>query len=738
VIERIRRYVDARRAAGVLLILMLLALRYWDPRPIEELRLRAFDFYQVLHPRPVTARPVVIVDIDEKSLATYGQWPWPRPLIADLVARLQDMQSVVIGFDVVFPEPDRSSPDQAVKNFRGIDEQTRERLLELPSGDEVFAAAIGQGRVVLGQSGLPSSSAQQFDASALPQTGFAVLGPDPSAFLMAYPGHLRNLPVLEKAAAGRGLFTANPEPDGIMRRVPLVMRAAGDMVPALSLEMLRVATQYPSILVRADDAGINSVAVPGLELPTDENGRVWMYFNKHDPARYVPVKDVLEGNVPPDRFAGRLVLIGTSAVGLLDVKTTPLDRVFPGVEIHAQLLEAALTGTMLLTPNYSIAIELALALFFGAIIIVLAPMVSALPLLLTSVFAALTTLAGSWVMFQWFAQLLDATFPVLSIGSLYLSLALIGYFREQADRRRIRTAFGQYLSPHLVEQLAKSRDKLKLGGEERQMTVLFSDVRGFTTIAEMYRNEPDGLTRLMNRFLTPVSDAILERQGTIDKYMGDAVMAFWNAPLNDDQHELHAAAASLEVLSRVRQLNEQRKQEASAEGKEFVPIKMGIGVNTGRCIVGNMGSDQRFQYTVMGDTVNLASRLEGQTKAYGIATLIGSATAARIADQFAVVEVDWIRVKGKAEAERVFTIVGDDMVARSPDFQAARQTFATVLELYRKRDWPAALQMIDSSADALKTFGLGDLLALYQTRVRDFMQTPPPPDWDGVYVAETK
>jgi adenylate cyclase len=735
-LRSLARALASRRTFGLVLLALLLPLRIWDPHALEELRLRSFDLYQNIEPRSSDLHPVVIVDIDESSVSALGQWPWPRTVLADLLTRLYEMQAVAVGFDVVFPEPDRASPGQAVKHFRNIDQGTRELLAHLPSNDELFAQAIGEGKVVLGQSG--THSANTGSTGQRPETGVATIGPDPKPFLIGYPHLLRNLPELEQAAAGRGLFSIRPERDGIVRRVPIVMKAEGKIVPALTLDMLRVVTESGAILIRTDEAGVRTVAVPGLELPTDQNGRIWVHFGPHDSARFVSAKDVVEGKAAPDRFSGKLVLLGTSAIGLSDIKTTPVSAAIPGVEVHAQLLESALTGALLSAPNYAIAVEMLGALVAGTVLALVAPFASALTLFAIAAVAATAFVFGSWIAFSRWQMLLDVTFPLTVLLASYMSLVLIGYFREQMDRRRIRYAFGQYLSPTLVERLAKSPQQLVLGGEERVMTVLFSDVRGFTTISEAYKDDPQGLTRLMNRFLTPVTNAIIARNGTIDKYIGDAVMAFWNAPLDDESHERDACHAALDMLERVEALNHEREREASAGGTQFVPIKIGIGINTGRCTVGNMGSDLRFQYTVMGDSVNLASRLEGQTKSYGLSLIIGARTASALLDQFALLEIDCIRVKGKTEPEVIYTLVGREDVAKSPELGALREHWSALLVCYRKQDWTGAVQMLERCRADCERFDLLGLLETYADRIARLERNPPGAGWDGVFIAETK
>ena len=735
-LSRLARNFGLARGLALILLIALAALRVADPIPIQELRIRVFDLFQMLHPREATQRPVVIVDIDEKSLKAVGQWPWLRTRLADLITRLTQMGALVVAFDIVFAEPDRMSPDIAAETFRDIDEPTRTKLRALPSNDAVLADAMRRSHIVLGESGLPFVVAQP-EGAQLP-VGLATMGGDPRPFLLNFPGLLRNVPVLEQAASGRGLFTIRAERDGIVRRVPIVMQAQGTVMPSLTLDMLRVVSGSNTVLIRSDDAGVKSAAVPGFVIPTDRNGQLWIHFAPHDTARYVSAADVLDGRAPADRFARRLVLIGTSAVGLLDSKTTPTDPVMPGVEVHAQLLENVLTQSVLSSPNYAIGVELCAALLLGAVIIWLAPILGPALLLAFGVAIVAITIGASWYFYVHNRLLLDFTYPLLSSVLVYLTLVFSNYISEQAQRRRIRSAFGQYLSPALVEQLAHSPDKLVLGGEEREMSILFSDVRGFTTISELYKDDPQGLTSLMNSFLTPLTNAIIDHKGTIDKYMGDAIMAFWNAPLDDALHEYHACEAALEMLHRVETLNRQREQQASETGQRFIPIKVGVGINTGRCVVGNMGSDLRFNYSVLGDPVNLASRLEGQSKNYGVPIIIGSKTASGLRGKFAVLELDRITVKGKTEPESVFTILGRTDVADSDRFGRLEHNVGSMLARFRQQDFTGAAESIARCRETDDVFGLGALFDLYTERIRLFEKSPPPRDWNGVFVLETK
>lgn len=731
-----KRRVGYARLACFALLIGFAALRVFDPAPIEELRVRTFDTFQVIDPRVKTARPVTIVDIDEKSLAKLGQFPWPRTRIADLITNLTRLGAVVIAFDIVFSEPDRLNPDAAADTFRNLDEETRAKLRALPSNDQILADAMRQSRVVLGESGLPYVIAEL--DNSLPVTGLAMRGEEPQRFLFEFPGLLRNVPVLEHAAAGRGLFTIKPERDGIVRRVPMIMQAQGTTMPSLTFEMLRVATGAGTILIKAEKAGVQSVGVRGFEIPTDHNGQLWVHFAHHDPDIYVSAVDVLEGRVPQDKIAQKLILIGTSATGLYDLKTTPVSPAMPGVEIHAQVLESALTGAVVSQPTYGIVIEFLTAILFGFLVIAFAPRFGPISLVaLGALFA--TLLAGtSWYFYTRHRLLVDFTYPLMSTTSIYLTLIFTSFVREQKQRRQIRSAFGQYLSPALVEQLALSPERLVLGGEEREMTIMFSDVRGFTTISESYKHDPQGLTALMNRFLTPLTNAILARKGTIDKYMGDAIMAFWNAPLDDKEHEINACEAAVDMLERIDELNKLREQEAEEGGHAYIPLNVGVGLNTGVCVVGNMGSDLRFDYSVLGDSVNLASRLEGQSKEYGFPIIVGSRTALAVKDKFAILELDFIMVKGKKEPEVIYAIAGRADTAQSGRFQRLRNLTIEMLACYRGRDWEGALMTIERGRKTDDANSLELLYDLYEARIRGYQKDPPPEDWNGAFALLTK
>lgn len=724
------------RLFGLAVLAGALVLRAWDPMPLQLARLKVFDFYQLTKPRLPTARPVVIVDIDEASLNSLGQWPWPRSLLAKLVDRITAAEAVVIGFDVVFPEPDRSSPELLADEFPGLSVSAREELKQQPSHDQILSQSITHSRVVLGQSAYnPYKGIQRIHD--IPRAPFATIGGDPGPYLMRFPQLLANIPELEKSAAGRGMFTIKPDPDGVVRRVPMVLIAHDTIVPSLTLDMLRVAAGEKAFLVRVGPGGVENIVIGGLQVPTDASAQVWVYFAPHDPARFVSARDVISG-AAAGQLAGKLVLVGSSASGLLDLKATPIQAAMPGVEVHAQVLENVLTQSTLSRPTYALGIEFFVAAFVALAIITFIPVLGAKSVSLTGAGIAALLMGVAWYLFSTRGYLFDVAYPLVTSVAVLTVMVFTNYFREEAQRRQIRSAFAHYLSPDLVEQLAKDPDRLVLGGETRELTIMFSDVRAFTSIAESYKGDPQGLTRLMNRFLTPLSNAIIEKRGTIDKYMGDAIMAFWNAPLDDNKHARHACEAALSMLERLEALNAERKQEAKESNQAFIPLKIGIGINTGEGVVGNMGTELRFDYSVLGDSVNLASRLEGQSKSYGVTIILGSRTAALVGRDFALLELDVIRVKGKTEPEVIYALLGTKELAAEPHFIELRDRVSQMIAAYRQQNWSKALTVLTSCRQNVNGLDIAAFCDFYEARIGEFKINPPPPGWDGIATLQTK
>ena len=731
------------RWIALLMLIGFVALRVVDPYPVQFLRVKIFDIYQQMKPREVSIRPVTIIDLDEKSLAEIGQWPWPRTVLAQMVSNLMQMGAGLVAFDVVFAEPDRLNPQNIAESLVGLDEEMQGKLRKLPSNDEVFGQIIRKSRVVLGQANYWDDLPEKDDPPVRQSVAVRKLSKaarNPQDFLPPVISMIRNVPELEKNASGHGFFSLAPEPDGVVRRVPTFFNYQGKLFPSLSLEMLRVATNRRTVLVRTNEAGVDSVAIAkGLDIKTDEKGRVWPYFSKTDKKKYVSARDVLAGTVDPALIKGKLTIVGTSAVGLLDIRSTPVDRIIPGVEVHAQMIETILKKEFLARPNHFLGMEIVGLIVVGILMIWLVPVVGAKWTLGLFLVAAGGAAGSSWYMFTEQQLLLDVGFGIIVVLLLYTTLTYSGYASEEAQRRQVRSAFSQYLSPALVEQLAEDPTQLTLGGEMRDMTLLFCDVRGFTTISESFGDDAQGLTNLINTFLTPMTDVILARKGTIDKYMGDCIMAFWNAPLPDEEHAKNACRSALAMMDAVHGVNDRLEAEAKEQGRRHVPIRVGIGLNSGECCVGNMGSEQRFDYSVLGDNVNLASRLEGQSKGYAVDVVIGENTNKDV-EGFATLELDLIKVKGKTEAVRIFTLQGLEELNQSSAFQTLKETHNKMLAAYRGQKWGEARDLLaacrqQGEAAGLKLDGFYDL---YAGRIEEYAANPPGEDWDGVFVATTK
>jgi adenylate cyclase len=740
-----------RRATRLIYIAFICALiggavllRYADPFFVNALRLIAFDNFQRINPEPYDPNlPIRIVDIDEKSLSLIGQWPWPRTTVRDLLLELTSKGAAAVAFDVLFAEPDRTSLESIVKRLPAAQaDAISAAMAGQPSNDELFAAALKETpsvlSVVLGDGA---------DTTVQAKAGFAFAGDDPRPFLMEFKGASRNLPEFENAARGIGAFNWVADRDQIVRRVALMFRLDQTFVPSLAAEALRIAQGANTYVLKASNAsgetafgqstGLNHIRIGDVEIPTDAGGGVYLKFRHFNKAAYIPAWKVLAGEVSQQDIEGRIILVGTSAPGLLDLRATPVDAAVPGIDIHAQLLEHLLTGKFLERPDYALALEEFVILVLGIMLAFFLPRVSAKTSAAIGFLTIALVLMGGWAAFQYWRVFIDPSYPALVLGSMTTIITFYTYHSVEAQRSQIRHAFGQYLSPALVEQLAQSPEKLVLGGEEREMTILMSDVRGFTSISESYKDDPQGLTSLMNRLLTPLTNTIVSHEGTIDKYIGDAIMGFWNAPLSVPDHELKACAAALDMIDRLEALNRERQQEAH-DGRPFLPFRIGIGINTGRCVVGNLGSDLRFNYSVLGDPVNVAARLEGQTKFYGVPIIIGSRTGEKAKEKFAILEVDLITVKGKTEPQTIYALLGRKEIADDTHFQELRKLWSTMLYCYRSRDWEGALEAIELCRSAEHNFGIAGLLDLFGTRIRAFRESAPPADWTGIFVAETK
>ena len=766
-------------------------VRIADPEIVEVLRLKYFDVLQKKFPRSTDGQTYsVIVDIDEKSLREIGQWPWPRTVLADLFKKSKESGMLVLGLDVLFAEKDRTSPDLISQDLEKRNPKIAKLLSELPSNEFLATEAMNDFPVVIGHSGLDvRGDANRNDINDSSVKVFVGKGKNPKEWLISYPGLLANVTEFEKAASGSGTVSVAQEPDGIIRRVPLISNVAGEIRPTLGLDMIRVAFQGNSIATRTGLTGIKEIiiqtkAIGNAAIPTDENGRVWIYYGDSDAGKvkegksryYVSAVDIIKGRVGKDRLQGKLGILGTSATGLKDIRPTPVDERMPGVEIHANLIDTVISAILYYTSTknsekvykealkkglseeeaiieknkvkisgspflksganmkfYEALFTILLALFITVSALRFGPIVN-ISLLVTIISSAFYI---SVRLFTEHKTLFDPTFAGVTTFVIYFSNTFANYLRDANEKKQIRGAFSQYLSPALVEQLAEDPDKLVLGGETKKMTFLFCDVRGFTTISEAFKSDPQGLTKLINRFLTPLTNEIINKNGTIDKYMGDCIMAFWNAPIDVDKHEQVSCEAALSMHKALKELNDIREQEAKSENKDFLELKIGIGLNTGGCVVGNMGSDQRFDYSVLGDAVNLASRLEGQSKGYGVKTVIGQETNDAVKDTFATLQLDMLAVKGKKEAVSIFCLLGDPSFKNSVDFKNLEKKHTNVLNHYFNQNWKDAIEEMTQAKTLCKNL-MKDYYEMMTERINEYKKHPPPKDWDGVFVATSK
>ncbi len=630
---------------GLAVILCLTLFRAADPYALVVAREATFDTFQQWRPREAPADlPIRIIDIDEASLAELGQWPWPRSTMATMARRLTEMGAAAIAFDLLFSEPDRLSP--AAVTGAGADY------------DADFAQALAAGPNVLSV----AQSRRAPDTSLAPKSGLAMTGTDPLASLPELGGAAQPLPILAEAAPGLGVASLDQDGAGVARRLPMLWRNGDTVLPTLSAESLRLAMGVSTLVVIGDSAGAGTVEqlrIGDFSVPTGPTGDMWLYY-RHLPAEmYVSARDLMaqdyESLAP--LVAGQIVLVGASASGLLDIRASALGVAVPGVSIHAQALEQMLTATFLQRADWVGGLEMAVFALAGLLITLAVIFTGPIVGLVVSVMIGALLVTTSWWAFSVPRLLIDPSFALLGALLLYASMAFFRFAITDADRRRIRRAFAHYVEPSLLTRIEADSRLLRLGGDVRDLTVMFSDVRNFSALAE--RTEPSALVAILNRLFAALGAAIVSQQGTIDKFMGDAIMAFWNAPVDVDRHADRACRAALAMRDALERLNASERE----------PIAIGIGIATGPALVGNMGFEQRFDYSCIGDTVNVASRIEGMCRFVGHDILATTATT-EAAPDLAWLPAGAVALKGMSEREPIYLLVGDDTMARSPAFGA--------------------------------------------------------------------
>jgi adenylate cyclase len=715
-----------------------------------------FDSYQRLSPRVYDpASPVRIIDIDDESLQRYGrQWPWPRSQLAAFVDFLKAHGALAIAFDFLFAESDQMAIGELIRD------QPRERALALIAQeldkngtyDQALAHSFNNAPVVLGAVLINSSSQARIDrvegeapAPLQIKGGFAHAGDDPLLFLHGFDTAVAPIKVLSDRAEGIGALNWVPDHDRVIRQVPLLFGLKDKIVPSLAAETLRLAQEAgASYFIKSSNAsgetafgaqtGIVAVRIGGLIINTQPQGDVRIRFTPHDARRFIPAWKLISNAVDPAEIQDKIIFIGSSAAALGDMVTTPLDASVPGIEMHAQLLEHIIDGLSLVRPDIADGIEMLAMVVLSLILAFVLPFLSSLLAAAIGGLGVAAMIGASWWAFTQKGILIDPVFPSLGAGAVFLTGVLALYGLKQSQERFVREAFGRYVSPDVVHQLAENPERLILGGENRELTVLFCDLRSFTTLSESF--DAHGLTRFLNEYLSPLTDVAIARKGTIDKYIGDAIMAFWNAPLDDPQHARNAALAALAMRAELGKLNERWQERAKEEGKSFPVVRFGVGLNTGVCCVGNLGSTLKFNYSCIGDNVNVASRLEGATKFFGVDIVANGATRNEAPD-LAWLEVDQVLVKGKTVPIGVHMLVGDENVAKSEAFRVHASLHDEMLAAFRARAFAKAVALA-GKAGAVAPEEIRNIYGFYRDRFGEYVAAPPGEGWSPVLKLEEK
>jgi adenylate cyclase len=666
----------------------LMFVYVWNPSAIEILQLKTFD-YLITSLDTKQSEEIVFVEFDEKSVQNFGQWPFDRRDIARTLEKLRAAEAGPIIIPVLFSEKDRAG------------------------GDDALTKSLGIGGMVISQT--PTTQLRSPDAA---RRGFAAIGDDPKPWIYSWSGAVAPLGAFAEASDGVGLLASLPERDGVVRRLPMLARIGDALYPSLVLETLRVAAGDPSYQIKSSEAGVEFVRIPAFPpIATDERGRIWLSWNN--------TFTKISATEIDETVKNKIVILGLTIEGVGGIVATPIGERWAH-ELQGQAIQTVIDGTSISRLPYARALEIAFLGILLILFIVLIPRTSVLWTIPVYVLFVSGASIASYYSFVSAMQLWDVSYLILAGTMSFGHLTYNNFARENRLKQQIKKQFGTYLSPALVEKLQKNPELLRLGGETRELSIMFTDVRGFTTISEHYGNDVQGLTKIMNRYMTAMTAKIIDNNGTLDKYIGDAQMAFWNAPLDEADHAKLAVKTALEMLDDLERFNDEIRLEG------IPAFGMGLGINTGRVVVGNMGSSQRFDYTCLGDSVNLAARLEGQSKPYCVKMILGERTAELVREDYLLLELDEIAVKGKSKGVRIFTIVEDKQINR-----IYAKNHNNFIEHYRKQEWSDAVNLIRVLETAFKG-ELSDYYHMMQERISEFHKNPPPTDWDGIFRANSK
>lgn len=733
---------------ALLSILAVSVIYYLDPDFLSLLELKTLDLRFLSRGKIVTTGEVALVAIDEKSLDELGRWPWPRVRMAQLLDALVKYEAKVVGFDIVWAEPDENSE---LKSLSALKQKMNElkltnrdlekylsQAIQKADTDRTLADSLARSRrAVLGyffhfftKEDLPKEKKQlPKDLPPLSAYNWVKYSSQAAAKVPLFEATYAevNIPVIAEAAEGAGYFNIFPDRDGTVRWIPLVIKYQDKHYCALSLAVLQKFLNNSPLVLRLAEFGVEEIRLGDLFIPTNEEGR--MLINYRGPQKTFPhysATDVIHGRVPVNAFRGKIVLVGATAIGIYDIRVTPFDHVFPGLEVHANVIDTILKQQFLYRPNWVTLFDLLAIIVLGLILGIILPKVKALwgALIGISLFFAFVLTSNQ--LFQKQGIWVNQTYPLFNLVLTYLMITGYRYMTEERERKKVRGAFQYYLNASVVEQMLKDPEKLKLGGEKKDLTVLFSDIRGFTSISE--HMTPERLVKFLNEYLTKMTDIVFKYDGLLDKYMGDAIMAIWGAPLDQSDHPLRACYTALEMVEELRLL----QQRWATEGMPRMNI--GIGINAGPMVVGNMGSERRFDYTVMGDSVNLGSRLEGLNKLYGTNIIISEMTYERVREEILGRELALVRVKGKDQPVKIYELLSR-RAKTLPEQKALAEEFQAALGEYRNRNWETARKIFQSILERYPEDGPA---RLYVERCQTLEKTPPPEDWDGVYTMTTK
>ena len=745
---------------GLALTLLIIAMVRLDPRFLEVLELQLID-QRFMKRGPLPPGPeVVIVAIDEKSQDVLGRWPWPRSTLATLVDNLTDANVATIGFDMVFSESGDSISEKTLQLLKknislengqdGLSDSMRKEILTGKTSDEQFAESLKNGNNSilgyffhsnLGEISHLSSKEIQISRDLIKPFKYEKLTFHPNAKLKDItiaPAIESNLPIFTESIVSAGFFNILPDPDGVVRRYPMIMKSGQDFYAPLVVHVLAHYLEEKPLALIADESGITDVKMGGIDIPVDKKGRFLInYYGGAKTFPHFSAVDIIQGNFEHGEFDSRIVLVGATGTGIYDLRAAPFAKIYPGVEINATIIDNILQGNFLIRPDgyytYSYLIILLLGVFMSLVLVRL----NALKGLALSFILLAANYFGNQELFNrgiW----INMVYPSLQIIAVYLSMTSFNYFQETRQKKFIRGAFGQFLSPTVVQKLVENPDLLKLGGNQMRLTAFFSDVAGFSGISEKLTAKQ--LVDLLNEYLTAMTDIILKYDGTIDKYEGDAIIAFWGAPINNPDHALQTCLAAIEMQEKLVEMRKAWKKE----NKDELYVRMGI--NTGLMVVGNMGSTSRMDYTMMGDPVNLASRLEGVNKVYGTEIMISNFTYEDVKEQVEVRELDLIQVVGKNEPVSIFELISRKDQVRDEN-KRVYDLFAKALKAYRERDWDKAeelfLQVLALKPDDAPSKTFLERCKNFQFshndgRRKTDKEALPGPGWDGVFKMTSK